>query len=253
MRKKIFDTYLIGYDEDHFEVKVMYDDIFLIEVIPYTHYCNVFYKNSKCKLYYDSEALMRNLGERFTKVSVSAIVRMDKVVKIDKKLHYLFFKNNLYVPYVPNYWQKIKADLSICSYRTNAYEGQEKTTYIFAYSSEYVFHKIEKTSIYYILSIGGCHRCELVSRQGTYEIKGSLSTIEEELPEYFLKCKRNCVVNMNYVTDINKEEKILQVESGDSCGYEKGREGRLIAYFERLKRKNAERRSNREEMERKIE
>lgn len=236
MRKKIFSTYLIGFDEDHFEVKVKYQDIFLIEVIPYTHYCNVFYKNSQCKLYYNSEALMKNLGNEFTKVSASAIVRMDKVVKIDKKLHYLFFKNNLNVPYVPSYWQQIKADLSICSYRTNTYQGHEKTNYIFAYSSDYVLHKIEKTSIYYILSIGGCHRCELVSRQGTYEIKGSLSRIEEELPEYFQKCKRNCVINMKYVTNINKEEKILQMKSGESCGYESGREGRLIAYFEGLRK-----------------
>lgn len=235
MRKKLFNTYLIGYDEDHFEVKVMYQDIFLIEVIPYTHYCNVFYKNSKCKLYYNSEALMENLGEKFAKVSASAIVRMDKVAMIDKKQHYLFLQNNYCVPYVHSYWQKIKANLSIGSYRTGAHEKQKKTSYIIAYSSDYILHKIEKASVYYILSIGGCHRCKLVSSQGTYEIKGSLSTIEPELPENFMKCKRNCMVNMNYVTNINKEEKILQVKSGNSCEYEKIRESGIIAYYKRLK------------------
>lgn len=231
MRERIFSTYLIGFDEDHFDVKVMYSDIFLIEVIPYTHYCNVYYKNNSCRLYYDSVILMKNLGKEFLKISASAIVCVNKIIKIDKKSHLLFLGENLSCVYARMHWREIKEALSIYSYRTAKGEKQEKRDYIFAYERDYLLHKINKSAVYFIESIAESHRCKVVSKFGMYELRGDLSVIAKELTGNFLKCRRNCIVNMDYVIHIDMDERCLQLQSGFSCTYESVREKEIIRYF----------------------
>lgn len=228
MRERIFSTYLIGFDEDHFDVKVMYSDIFLIEVIPYTHYCNVYYKSNSCRLYYDSVILMKNLGKEFLKISASAIVCVNKIIKIDKQSHLLFFGEDLFCVYARIHWREIKEALAIHSYRTAKGKKQEKRDYIFAYERDYLLHKINKSAVYFIESIAESHRCKVVSKFGMYELRGDLSVIAKELTGNFLKCRRNCIVNMDYVIHIDMDERCLQLQSGFSCTYESGREKQIV-------------------------
>lgn len=234
MRKRIFSTYLIGFDEDHFDVKVMYSDILLIEVIPYTHYCNVYYKSDSCRLYYDSVILMKKLGKEFLKISASAIVCVNKIIKIDKQSHLLFLREDLFCVYARVHWKEIKEALSIHSYRTAKGEIQEKKDYIFAYEKDYLLRKIEKSAVYFIESIAESHRCKVISKFGMHELRGDLSAIEKEVTGNFFKCRRNCIVNMDYVIHIDMEEKCLQLQAGLSCTYEAVREKQMMDSFKRV-------------------
>lgn len=231
MRERIFSTYLIGFDEDHFDVKVMYSDIFLIEVIPYTHYCNVYYKNNSCRLYYDSGMLMKNLGKEFLKISASAIVCVNKIIMIDKQSRLLFLREDLFCVYARVHWGELKEALALHSYRTAKGQTQEKKDYMFAYEKDYLLRKIEKSDIYFIESIAESHRCKVISKFGVYELRGDLSVIAKELTGNFLKCRRNCIVNMDYVIHIDMEEKCLQLQAGFSCTYESGREKQIVDNF----------------------
>lgn len=227
MREKIFYDHLIGFDEDHFDVKVMYQDIFFIETIPYTHYCNVFYRNGRCRLYYDSVKLIQHLGERFIKVSASAIVSVDKIIRIDTRLRFLYLTETLFCTYVSTYWKKIKISLSLHSYR-NVRLLSQNNKFIFAYAEAYMLQKIEKSSILMVESIPECHRCKIISKIGVYEIRGDLSVLEKELTENFVKCRRNCLVNMNYVEKIDLVNKRIRVQSVGDCWYEAVRERELV-------------------------
>lgn len=227
VREKIFNGYLIGFDEDHFDVKVMYRDIFFIETIPYTHYCNVFYRNGKCRMYYDAVKLMQHLGEQFIKVSASAIVSVDKIIRIDTRRHFLYLTETLFCTYVSTYWKEIKISLSLHSYRNVRLLSQNKK-YIFAYAEAYVLQKIEKSSIVLVESIPACHRCKVISKMGVYEIRGDLSVLEKEMVDYLVKCRRNCLVNMNYVETIDQVNKKIHVQMVGYCGYEMARERELV-------------------------
>lgn len=176
---------------------------------------------------------MKRLGKEFLKVSASAIVCVNKIIKIDTKSHVIFLRENLFCVYARIHWREIKEALSIYSYRTAKTTVQYPRNYIFAYEKEYLLCKIEKSSVYFIESIAESHRCKVISQLGVHELKGDLSVLEKELTGNFLKCRRNYIVNMNYVVHVNEKEKHLQLQEGFSCTYELVREKEIIRYLKK--------------------
>ncbi len=177
--------------------------------------------------------MMKRLGKEFLKVSASAIVCVNKIIKIDKQSHILFLRDDLFCVYARTHWREIKEALSIHSYRTDKGTEQCKRDYIFAYDKNYLLYKIEKSVVYFIESITESHRCKVISQLGIHELKGDLSVLEKELTGNFLKCRRNCIVNMNYVVHVNEKEKHLQLQEGFSCTYELVREKEIIRYLKK--------------------
>ncbi len=106
---------------------------------------------------------------------------------------------------------------------------KEQKEFIFVYEEDYVLQKIKKSHIVLIESIAECHKCRVISKIGVYEIRGDLSVLETQMPDNFVRCRRNCLINLDYVEHIDRSNRIVQLQS-KYYSYDAVREDDILNY-----------------------
>jgi len=75
---------------------------------------------------------------------------------------------------------------------------------------------VERSKILYFETSPGSHNIVLYTENARYEFRGSLSKIENELDERFVRCHRAFIVNSDMIYQIDKSNKILHLRNGDT-------------------------------------
>ncbi len=111
--------YIYILEEEGIWVKVWLEDIYYIETIKSTHFCEIVYKNGKGRLRADITPLYQRLSHYLYKVKASTLVNLNQVQKVDTKNRLLYFQNHIYCSYAQRTAREIKEILNIQSYRRN--------------------------------------------------------------------------------------------------------------------------------------
>lgn len=70
--------------------------------------------------------------------------------------------------------------------------------------------QIQLSAIYYIQSHPTkAHHLEVVTKEGAYDMVGTLAAIEKKHSDEFVRCHRNCLVNLSQIREIRRTEKVL--------------------------------------------
>lgn len=78
--------------------------------------------------------------------------------------------------------------------------------------------KVKIADIYYIKSHPvKPHYVEIMAGKRTYDVLEKLQNIESLYSDYFVRCHRNCLVNISKVTEINLQDKMILL--GDEGEY----------------------------------
>lgn len=104
-------------DEDRIWVKVFLQDIYYIETVKSTHYCEVVSKNGVGKLHADITPLHRELNNCFFKSRSSTLVNLELVQKIDLGKRMLYFADDIHCTYAEKVKKDLKRLLKIRNYR----------------------------------------------------------------------------------------------------------------------------------------
>lgn len=113
-------------DEDKFWSRINLEDIYYIETIKSTHYCEVQTKNGSGKLHGDIIALQRQLPEYFYKTRASTLANMKLVQRIDTKSRLMYFKDDICCSYTGKRSKEIKSMLKLQNYRNYKRERNGK-------------------------------------------------------------------------------------------------------------------------------
>lgn len=119
MDKSVKEQAIFVFDEDKFLEKVLIEDIYYIETIKSTHYCNVYHKKGQGRLRADIIHLQEELGEEFLKVRSSTLVNVKYISKLDRKNRILYFADSRHLccTYAAQCFTELKRRLNIRSYR----------------------------------------------------------------------------------------------------------------------------------------
>ena len=126
MREKA-DYIYVQTEEDLWE-KVRLEDIFYIETVKSTHYCQVRFKDGTGKIRADITPLYEEFSSHLFRSKASTLVNLDMVQKIDVKNRILYFGQNIYCSYAQRVSGEIKQKLKIRNYRSNRGENHEQTS-----------------------------------------------------------------------------------------------------------------------------
>lgn len=111
-------THIYILDEDGMWMKVEIEDIYYIQTIKSTHYCEVITKNGEGKLRADIKPLQKKLSEKFFKTRASTLANLDLICKIDTKKRLLYFNEEIYCTYTERVAKELKQRLELHSYRS---------------------------------------------------------------------------------------------------------------------------------------
>ncbi|HEX3021477.1 MAG TPA: LytTR family transcriptional regulator DNA-binding domain-containing protein [Lachnospiraceae bacterium] len=117
--KEINNNYIFALDEDNFYEKIMLADIFYIETIKSTHYCNVMHRNGTSKLHADITPLSVMLGKDFFRARASTLVNIHFIRRVDTKNRVIYFPNDLSCSYAIKKHKELKEKLMLCNYRSS--------------------------------------------------------------------------------------------------------------------------------------
>lgn len=104
-------------DEDKIWLKVRFQDIYYIETIKSTHYCEIVTKNGKGKLHADITPLQNELPQYFFKTRSSTLANLKLVRKVDTLRRILYFEDFVSCTYTEKVTRELKAILQLRSYR----------------------------------------------------------------------------------------------------------------------------------------
>ena len=71
-------------------------------------------------------------------------------------------------------------------------------------------------NIYYFETSANIHKIILSEKNGVYEFYGKLKDIEQIHPNFF-RCHKSFVINLQYVVQIDKKEKYVELVNGTKC------------------------------------
>lgn len=91
-------------------------------------------------------------------------------------------------------------------------------------SSEMVSFKISRQTILfpaddilYITVSSIPHKILVVMKDSTSEFYGTLANISHQLPNYFIRSHKCCLVNLNHIRSINHETQTIVLSNGSTC------------------------------------
>ncbi|BDR55552.1 LytR/AlgR family response regulator transcription factor [Xylocopilactobacillus apis] len=64
------------------------------------------------------------------------------------------------------------------------------------------------------LELVGNHKLEIVSKHQVFNCNGSLGQFEDELPNHFIRCRRDMLVNLNEVVTCSVKEEMITMSNG---------------------------------------
>lgn len=71
--------------------------------------------------------------------------------------------------------------------------------------------------IYCIQTSCTARKIRIYKRNGYTELFYSLTEIEELLNDSFFKCHKSCIINLNYVKEVNRKESLILLDNGKVC------------------------------------
>ena len=105
-------------DEDKIWLKVKFQDIYYIETIKSTHYCEIVTKGGKGKLHADITPLQNELPQYFFKTRSSTLANLNLVRKVDTQRRVLYFEDFVSCTYTEKVAKELKEILHLKSYRS---------------------------------------------------------------------------------------------------------------------------------------
>ena len=93
------------------------EDIYYIETIKSTHYCEVISKSGTGKLHADITSLHRQVSPNLFKVRASTLANLELVRKIDLRHRILYFEDEISCTYTERVAKELKELLRIQGYR----------------------------------------------------------------------------------------------------------------------------------------
>lgn len=106
-------------DEDKIWLKVMLQEVYYIETIKSTHYCEVVTKGGLGKLHADITPLQKELPKYFYKTRSSTLANLGLVRKVDTDKRILYFEEYVTCTYTEKAAKELKQILRLRSYRSN--------------------------------------------------------------------------------------------------------------------------------------
>lgn len=120
------DSIIFIMDEDKFWESVDTENIYYIETIKSTHYCEVKTKHGEGTIHGDIIALQERLPDYFYKTRASTLVNIRLIQRVDTKNRLLYFTNEIYCGYTARRSKELKELLNIRNYRNYQRERNEK-------------------------------------------------------------------------------------------------------------------------------
>lgn len=109
--------YIYVFNEEEMWLKIMMKDIYYIETIKSTHYCEVVMRAGTGKLRADITPLQRELPEYFFKTRASTLANLKQVRKVDTAKRILYFDETVFCTYTKRVAKDIKELLKLRAYR----------------------------------------------------------------------------------------------------------------------------------------
>ena len=81
--------------------------------------------------------------------------------------------------------------------------------------SRYLYVPID--DIYSIRSSSNEHKLLLLTDYSVYEFYDTLQNIQTQLDSSFLQCHKSCIINLRYVSEINKSTRSIKLKNGQIC------------------------------------
>lgn len=97
--------------------KVLLKDVYYIETVKSTHYCEIRYKGGEGKMKADIKPLYEAFSHRLFRIRASTLVNLEMVQKIDIKNRILYFSHNISCSYTQRVSKELKERLNIRSFR----------------------------------------------------------------------------------------------------------------------------------------
>lgn len=106
-------------DEDKMWNKVFLEEIYYIETIKSTHYCEVVFNGGRGKLRADITPLYEKLKGYLYRTRASTLANLCLVKRVDTQSRILYFEKNCHCTYTERVSKELKERLNICSYRSS--------------------------------------------------------------------------------------------------------------------------------------
>jgi len=94
--------------------------------------------------------------------------------------------------------------------------GQTNKTDFFQVKFGGIIKNIPYENIYYFETSSNIHKIFLYEKNGIYEFYGKMKDIEHIHPTFF-RCHKSFVINLQYVTQIHKKNKYIELINGTKC------------------------------------
>lgn len=110
--------YIYIQDSEYTWRKVMLSDVYYIETIKSTHYCEIVHKNGVGKIHADITPLQEELAPFLMRTKASTLANMALVQIIDTKNRILYFDDGIYCTYAQRLSPEMKRRLRLYNYRS---------------------------------------------------------------------------------------------------------------------------------------
>ena len=87
------------------------------------------------------------------------------------------------------------------------------------------------------LKVVGNHKLEVVSKHQVFNCKGSLGKIEAEVPNYFIRCRRDILVNLNEVIECATKKGIITMTNGFTISCSRWQINKFKPILEKFKKR----------------
>lgn len=77
--------------------------------------------------------------------------------------------------------------------------------------------KLRANDILYIMASPVPHKILVVMENRTTELYGTLTKISHDLPAYFIRSHKGCLVNLNHVRSVDRETQSIYLTNGTTC------------------------------------
>lgn len=109
--------YLYFQNGEDLWLKVMLSDIYYIETVKSTHYCEIVYKGGIGRLRADIRPLHEEFSSYLFRTKASTLVNLELVYKVDTKNRILYFQEEIYCTYAQRVAKELKDRLGLYNYR----------------------------------------------------------------------------------------------------------------------------------------
>lgn len=104
-------------DSEDIWLKVMLSDIYYIETIKSTHYCEIVYKDGTGRIRADIRPLHEEFSSHLFRTKASTLANLELVCKVDTKNRILYFQEDIYCTYAQRVARELKNRLGLYHYR----------------------------------------------------------------------------------------------------------------------------------------